>query len=157
LRSIVQAPGGSWSEKVAHAMGRMDGAYCLVMLTPTQIIACRDPMGVRPLCLGRYNQGWVVSSESCALETIGAEYVRELDPGELLTIDADGVHSRHPVAEKPRALCVFEFIYFARPDSVLAQRSVYEARYEMGRQLAREHPVEADVVIAVPDSATAAA
>ena len=157
LRSIVQAPGSSWPEKVGHAMARMDGAYCLVMLTPSQLIACRDPMGVRPLCLGRYKQGWVVASESCALETIGAEYVREVEPGELLTIDAEGVHSQHPVPAKPRALCVFEFIYFARPDSVIDQRSVYDARYEMGRQLAREHPVEADVVIAVPDSAPAAA
>ncbi len=157
LQSIVQAPGNSWEEKVAHAMARMDGSYCLVMLTPTQIIACRDPMGVRPLCLGRYHDGWVVASESCALETIGAEYVREVEPGELITIDAGGVHSCRPVPERPRALCVFEFIYFARPDSVIGGRSVYEARYEMGRQLAREHPVEADVVIPVPDSATAAA
>jgi len=135
----------------------MDGAYCLVMLTPSQLIACRDQLGVRPLCLGRYKHGWVIASESCALETIGAEYVREVDPGELLVIDADGVHSLHPMPPQPQATCVFEFIYFARPDSVIANRSVYEARYEMGRQLAREHPVEADVVIGVPDSATAAA
>ncbi len=157
LRSIVQAPGRSWTEKVAHAMARMDGAYCLVMLTPSQLIACRDPMGVRPLCLGRYRDGWVVASESCALETIGAEFVREVDPGELITIDASGVHSQRPVEARPRALCVFEFIYFARPDSNIAGRSVYDARYEMGRTLAREHPVEADLVIAIPDSATAAA
>ncbi len=157
MRSIVQAPGASWPDKVAHAMGRMDGAYCLVMLTSSQLIACRDPLGVRPLCLGRYKQGWVVASESCALETIGAEFVREVEPGELITIDADGIRSQHPVAARPRALCVFEFIYFARPDSNIAGRSVYEARYEMGRQLAREHAVEADLVIGVPDSATAAA
>jgi amidophosphoribosyltransferase len=157
LRSIVQAPGNSWADKVAHAMGRMDGAYCLVLLTPSQIIACRDPLGVRPLCLGRYKSGWVVASESCALETIGAEFVRELEPGELITIDGGGVHTQQPVPPRPRALCVFEFIYFARPDSVISGRSVYEARYEMGRQLAREHGVEADLVIGVPDSATAAA
>src|SRR5579862_1361753 len=157
LRTIVQAPGGSWSDKVAHAMRRMDGAYCLVMLTPSQLIACRDPLGVRPLCLGRYKQGWAVASESCALETIGAEFIREIEPGELVTIDADGVHSQQPVEPRPRALCVFEFIYFARPDSVIGGRSVYEARYEMGRQLAREHPAEADLVIGIPDSATAAA
>jgi amidophosphoribosyltransferase len=157
LRSIVQAPGDTWPEKIAHAMGRMDGAYCLVMLTPTQLIACRDPLGVRPLCLGRYKHGWVVASESCALETIGAQFVREVDPGELLTIDASGVHSQQAVPARPRSLCVFEFIYFARPDSAIAGRSVYEARYEMGRQLAREHPVDADLVIGVPDSATAAA
>ena len=157
LRSIVQAPGRSWADKVAHAMSRMDGAYCLVMLTPSQLIACRDPMGVRPLCLGRYKSGWVVASESCALETIGAEFVRELEPGELVTIDAEGVHTQRPVPARPRSLCVFEFIYFARPDSVIGGRSVYEARYEMGRRLAREHPVAADVVIGVPDSATAAA
>ncbi|HEU0167547.1 MAG TPA: amidophosphoribosyltransferase [Chloroflexota bacterium] len=157
LQEIIQAPGASWSDKVAHAMRLMDGAYCLVMLTPAQLIACRDPLGVRPLCLGRYKQGWVVASESCALETIGAEYVREVDPGELLVIDGSGVHSLHPVPPKPQSTCVFEYIYFARPDSNIANRSVYEARYEMGRQLAREHPVEADVVIGVPDSATAAA
>ncbi|HUZ78611.1 MAG TPA: amidophosphoribosyltransferase [Chloroflexota bacterium] len=157
LQSIVQAPGDSWEEKIAHAMARMDGAYCLVMLTPTQLITCRDPLGVRPLCLGRYRGGWVVASESCALETIGAEYMREIEPGELVTIDATGVHSRRPVAPRPHALCVFEYIYFARPDSVIEGRSVYEARYEMGRQLAREHPVAADLVIGVPDSATAAA
>jgi amidophosphoribosyltransferase len=157
LRSIVQAPGDCWPDKVAHAMGRMDGAYCLVMLTPSQLIACRDPLGVRPLCLGRYKHGWVVASESCALETIGAEFVREVEPGELITVDAEGVHSRQAVAPKPKSLCVFEFIYFARPDSVIAGRPVYDARYEMGRQLAREHPVDADIVIGVPDSATAAA
>lgn len=157
LQAIVQAPGGSWEDKVAHAMVRMDGAYCLVMLTPSEIIACRDPLGVRPLCLGRYKEGWVVASESCALETIGADFVREVEPGELIVIDETGVHSRQAVPPRPRALCVFEFIYFARPDSVIAGRSVYEARYEMGRQLAREHPVEADLVIGIPDSATAAA
>jgi amidophosphoribosyltransferase len=157
LQAIVQAPGDSWEDKVAHAMGRMDGAYCLVMLTPSQLIACRDPLGVRPLCMGRYKQGWVIASESCALETIGAEFVREIEPGELVTVDAAGVHSQQAVPPRPRALCVFEYIYFARPDSLIGGRSVYEARYQMGRQLAREHPVEADLVIGVPDSATAAA
>ncbi|MHB8618026.1 MAG: amidophosphoribosyltransferase [Chloroflexota bacterium] len=157
LKSIVQAPGSSWPEKVARAMAGMEGAYCLVMLTPNELMACRDPLGVRPLCLGRYRDGWVVASESCALETIGAEYAREIEPGELVTIDQQGLHSQQAVPARPEpAPCVFEYIYFARPDSAIGGRSVYEARYEMGRQLAREYPVEADVAIAVPDSGTAA-
>jgi amidophosphoribosyltransferase len=126
-------------------------------MTENQLIGIRDPLGVRPLCLGRLENGWAISSESCALETIGARFVREIDPGEIVVIDQSGVNSYVGQLVERRALCVFEYIYFARPDSLINGRSLYIVRQEMGRQLAREHPVEADIVIPVPDSATAAA
>jgi len=125
-----------------------------VMSTEKALYAFRDPWGVRPLCYGRFpGGGYIFASESCALATVGAEYLRELDPGEIMWVDAEGLHVDKPVQPKPQALCMFEYIYFARPDSVLKGSSIYMARLEMGRQLAREHPAEADVVMAVPDSA----
>jgi amidophosphoribosyltransferase len=124
-----------------------------VMATKDQLIGVRDPLGVRPLCLGRLNGSWVIASESCALDTVGADFIREVEPGEIVAIDENGVHSNRGDESRRRALCVFEYIYFSRPDSVINGRLVYMARQEMGRQLAREHPVDADLVIAVPDSA----
>ena len=114
----------------------------------------RDPWGVRPLCIGTYgDRGYMIASESCALATVGAHYLREIEAGEVVCIDARGMRTEHTEVVKPASLCMFEYIYFARPDSVLSGRSIYMARYEMGRALAREHPVDADVVMAVPDSA----
>jgi amidophosphoribosyltransferase len=112
---------------------------------------------VRPLCIGRLNGGWVVASESCALDTVGATYIREVEPGELIVIDSNGLRSIQAIDITRRALCIFEFIYFARPDSTINGRLVYQVRQEMGRTLAREHPVDADLVIPVPDSAIPAA
>jgi len=155
---IVSMPGRTWTEKIRAAMGRISGAYALVLLTPTALYAVRDPLGVRPLCMGRFdNGGWAFSSESCALQTVGAQIERELEPGEIVCIDAEGEHrTQFPTGER-KALCSFEYIYFARPDSVINGRSLYTVRTEMGRQLAREHPADADVVIPVPDTAWPAA
>jgi amidophosphoribosyltransferase len=144
--------------RVADALRAVHGAYSLAFLSESSMIAVRDPLGIRPLSLGRHKKnGWVVASETCAFELIEAEYIRDIEPGEMLVIDRDGARSLHPfMPEKPRR-CVFEWIYFARPDSTIAGQSVYSAREVMGRRLAVEHPVEADVVIPVPDSGTVAA
>ena len=149
---LVETPGGMM-ERIEAILRQARGAYSIVLCTDDELYAFRDPWGVRPLCLGRYHDGWVVASESCALSTIGATYVRELEAGEVLRINADGVQSRRVKLDEPAALCMFEYIYFARPDSKLNDQSIYMARSRMGQQLAREHPVDADVVMAIPDSA----
>ena len=139
-------------------MGVLKGAFSFTALTIDTIIAVRDPLGIRPLCIGKLNGGWVVASETCATEHLGADHVREIEPGEAVVIDRHGMRSRRwERATGDRALCVFELIYFARPDSVMDDSLVYSIRQNMGAQLAREHPVEADLVIGVPDSSTAAA
>jgi amidophosphoribosyltransferase len=153
----ASAAGSTWPERIRAIVPLLEGAFSLVLATPTQLIALRDPLGVRPLVLGRLGRGWVVASESCALDTIGAELVRDVEPGEMIVIDADGIHPEQAAAVDQRALCIFEFIYFARPDSVIEQREVYVTRERMGRALAREHPADADVVIAVPDASVPAA
>ncbi|MCS7191261.1 MAG: amidophosphoribosyltransferase, partial [Fimbriimonadales bacterium] len=144
-------------EAIRQMMAQVEGAYSLAILTPTQLIGVRDPFGVRPLCLGRLEGAWVLASETCALPPIGAEYVRDVLPGEIVVIDSAGVHSYEGVPSTQEALCMFELIYFARPDSHLYGRLLYEVRRRMGRILAREHPVEADLVIPVPDSGVPAA
>ena len=153
-KAIVQAPGANLLAQIRYVMARAEGAYSIVMSTEKALYAFRDPWGVRPLCYGRFpGGGYMFASESCALATVGAHYIRELDPGEVMWIDESGLHVDKAAQAKPQALCMFEYIYFARPDSVLNGKSIYMARLEMGRQLAREHPVEADVVMAIPDSA----
>ncbi len=156
-KAIASAPGMDWESRILHSLPRFQGAYSLVMATANTLFAARDPLGVRPLCIGKLNGGWVVASETCALDTVGAEFIREIDPGEVIAINADGLRSIHAVDSRQRALCVFEFIYFARPDSTIDGQLVYQARQEMGRHLAREYPVDADLVIPVPDSAIPAA
>jgi len=153
-KAIVQASGDDLTARIRYVMARAEGAYSVVMSTEKALYAFRDPWGVRPLCYGRFpGGGYMFASESCALATVGAAYIRELDPGEIMWIDDEGLHVDKAPVPKPQALCMFEYIYFARPDSVLKDHSIYMARLEMGRQLAREHPAEADVVMAVPDSA----
>ena len=147
--------GVDWHSRFAAMMHRIEAAYSIVMLTPDRLMAARDPLGVRPLCIGSIEGGYVVASETCALDHIGAEFVRDVGPGELVTIDADGLHSEQVVEARTPAGCVFEHIYFARPDSFLDGHLAYESRRRMGRELAREHPAKADLVIGVPDSATA--
>ncbi len=154
---IVTSPGSSLEEKIAAAMKRLQGAYSLVLLTDRTLIGIRDPMGVRPLCLGRIDNGWVLASETCALDHIGSTMIRELQAGEVVTIDAAGPRSFQAAEPQTQALCVFEYIYFARPDSIISNRLLYRAREGMGRGLAREYPVDADLVVGVPDSATVAA
>jgi amidophosphoribosyltransferase len=156
-RLLSIAPGDSWGERMRHVMRRLEGAYCLAILTPDALIAVRDPLGNRPLCLGRLGEAWLIASETCALDHLKAEYLREVLPGEMIIIDADGLHAEQVVPPEREALCMFEYIYFARPDSAIRDRRIYPIRMAMGAELAREHPVEADIVIGVPDSATAAA
>jgi amidophosphoribosyltransferase len=155
---MANAPGRTWEERAFYCMRVLDGAFSFTALTLDTVIAARDPLGIRPLCLGKVNGGWVVASESCALEHLGATFLREVEPGEVLVIDKKGLRSALWSGDKGRrAMCVFELIYFARPDSVMDGKLVYSMRQEMGAQLAREHPVDADLVIGIPDSSTAAA
>jgi amidophosphoribosyltransferase len=154
---LAGAPGESWGERIAAFMELAEGAYSLAILTQEAVYAVRDPWGFRPLCLGRLNDDeWAIASESCALATIGATFVREVQPGEIVRLDENGVAAWQGVesAERP-SLCIFEYIYFARPDSLLEGRSVHQVRRRLGEHLAREQPVDADMVIGVPDSATA--
>jgi amidophosphoribosyltransferase len=152
---IHSAPGNDWLEKIRFAMHRIQGAYSLVILTKDKLFAVRDPFGVRPLCLGKINGHWVVASETCAVDHIGAHFVRDIEPGEILEIDSSGVKSHQEPRER-KSTCIFEYIYFARPDSTIDGRLVYLARQAMGARLAEEHPVDADLVVGVPDSATIA-
>src|SRR3954464_12668453 len=144
-------------DRLTDALRQIEGAYSLVALSQEALIGVRDPLGVRPLVLGRLGDAWILASETCAFDIIGAEFVREVEPGEIVMIGTEGVRSVKPFAPEPQRLCVFEYIYFARPDSVIEDRSVYEARKRIGRELAREWPVEADGVVPVPDSGVPAA
>jgi amidophosphoribosyltransferase len=152
---ILASPGQNWQEKIEYATHRLQGAYSLVILTEDKLIGVRDPFGVRPLCLGTIDGGWCIASESCALDHIGAQFVREIEPGEIVVIDSQGVKSFKKEDGK-KALCIFEYIYFARPDSIIQGKLLYPTREAMGRILAEEYPVDADFVMGVPDSATAA-
>jgi amidophosphoribosyltransferase len=153
---LANAPGTDWKERWAYVMRKLNGAYSLAVITPDALMMARDPMGNRPLCLGKLDGGWVAASESCAFDHLGATFIREIEPGEVIYIDAEGLQSFKPVEEQKHAFCVFEYIYFARPDSVLDGKLVYPLRMNLGRELAKEHPApDADVVIGVPDSATA--
>ena len=157
---IAHAPGRTWAQRVDHAFHRATGAFTFTMLTADALVAARDPVGFRPLALGRLpGGGWAVASESSALDAMGARFLRDVEAGEVLTISADGVDSYRSTRAAPERerLCVFEYVYLARPDSVIDGRLLYEARLEMGRVLAREQPADADLVIAVPDSAIPAA
>jgi len=154
---IASAPRESMVEKIRYAMSRLEGAYSLVILTKDKLFGVRDPMGVRPLCLGSLNgNGWAIASETCALDHLGAELLREVEPGEIVLVDDGGVSSFNGGFAEKKALCIFEYIYFARPDSLINGRRIYQARWAMGEQLAGEYPLAADLVIGVPDSATAA-
>ena len=155
---ISNAPADNWADRASYTMRRLQGAYSLVMMTKDQLVGMRDPLGVRPLCVGKLGSGWVIASETCALDHIGADYVREVAPGEAIVIDDEGLHSVYKrQLDAQLGNCIFEQIYFARPDSLLDNNLVYSSRMAMGAELAKEHPVDADVVIGVPDSATAAA
>lgn len=142
---------------VERAMNRLKGAYSIVLMSPRKLIAARDPMGFRPLCMGKIGESIVFASESCALNAIGAEFVRDIEPGEIVVVTQDGIHSITTHCGKGSSLCVFEFVYFARPDSVIDGASVHEARVRAGEELARQYKVEADVVVGVPDSGLDAA
>jgi amidophosphoribosyltransferase len=157
IHLIAASNGSTLLERIVDALAQVRGAYSLVFMTEDQIIAARDPSGFRPLALGRIGDGWVVASETCAFDLIEARYEREIHPGEILMIGKRGVESVRPFPPAPRHNCVFEYIYFARPDSQVFGRNVYEVRKGLGRQLARESGVPADIVIPVPDSGVPAA
>lgn len=141
-----------------QAIRRIEGAYSLVIMTPKELIGVRDPFGFRPLCIGKLDTSYVLASETCALDLIHAKFVREVEPGEIVVINGDGLTSIQAFPDKEkRAFCIFEYVYFARPDSTIQNRSVYKVRVDLGRELAREHPVDADIVIPVPDSGVCAA
>ncbi|MCX7599208.1 MAG: amidophosphoribosyltransferase [Armatimonadetes bacterium] len=145
-------------DAVAELMHTVLGAYSLGIITPDRLIAVRDPHGVRPLCIGQLNSaGWVIASETCALQTVGAEFVREIQPGEMVVIDGDGLHATQVLESPRRAMCIFEFIYFARPDSTIYGKNVYMARFRMGQMLARTSDVDADLVVPIPETGIPAA
>ncbi|HEX2640441.1 MAG TPA: amidophosphoribosyltransferase [Pyrinomonadaceae bacterium] len=157
LHGIARTQAASAIEAIEKVLKDTEGAYSLLFLTPTALIAVRDARGFRPLVLGKLNGAWCVASETCAFDLIDAKYVREVEPGEMLIIDENGIESRKPFAPKQSAVCTFEHVYFSRPDSTIFGKSVNESRHKMGKQLAIEQPVEADIVVPVPDSGVAAA
>ena len=160
LHLVARAPQRRFIERFIDALRQVEGGYAFVCLTDKKLIGARDPLGIRPLVLGRLGESWILASETCAFDIIGAEFVREVENGEVVVIDGageEGLHSYKPFPPRPARPCIFEYIYFARPDSIVGGRSVYEVRKEMGRTLAREAPCEADVVVAVPDSGVPAA
>ncbi|RKD23655.1 amidophosphoribosyltransferase [Caminicella sporogenes DSM 14501] len=146
-----------YKEAIIRASKEIKGAFALAIICEGKLIGVRDPNGLRPLCIGKLGDGYILASESCALHVVGAEYIRDVKPGEIVIIDDNGIQSVIYDEFSKRALCSFEFVYFARPDSVLDGQSVYKSRIEAGRILAREHPVDADIVMSVPDSGTVAA
>ena len=158
-RMIATQQDKTLEEAVAHTMTRLQGAYSVVILTEDKLIGIRDPVGNRPLCLGIHNnKNYVLASETCALNTVGAQYIREVEPGEMIVIDHNGLHERQVIPVERRATCMLEFIYFARPDSTLYGRGLHDCRRRMGHELAREHPTpDADMVMPIPDTGTPAA
>ena len=157
LHDIARTPANSVREAVEKVLKNTEGAFSLLFLTPRSLIAVRDPRGFRPMVLGKFQDAYCVASETCAFDLIDAEYVREIEPGEMLVIDSAGLHSSKPFEQKPVSVCTFEHVYFSRPDSIIFGRSVNASRHKMGRQLAMEQPCEADLVVPVPDSGVAAA
>ena len=144
-------------DTIEKVMGTIKGSYAIVMVTPKRLVGIRDPQGIRPLCIGKLDNSYVLASESCALDAVGAELVRDVRPGEIVLIGEDGIQSIQTETKEPSRLCIFEFVYFARPDSVIDGASVLQSRIEAGKRLAVEHPVEADVVIGAPDGGLNAA
>jgi amidophosphoribosyltransferase len=157
LHLVARSQRGKIIERYIDALRSLEGAYALVSLTNKKLIGARDPLGIRPLMLGELNGAYILCSETCALDIIGARFVREIENGEVVVISEDGIESHWPFPRQPARPCIFEYIYFSRPDSVLGGRSVYDVRKKMGMQLAREAPADADVVVPVPDSGVPAA
>jgi amidophosphoribosyltransferase len=158
LHLMAQPSLNGHGNNLLQTIRRIEGAYSLVIMTEKELIGVRDPHGFRPLSLGRIGDAWVLASETCALDLIHAKFVRDVEPGEIVVINENGLSSIQAFPEhERRAFCIFEYVYFARPDSTISNRSVHKARVEMGRQLAREFPIEADIVVPVPDSGNCAA
>lgn len=157
LHGVARSRATSVAEAIGQVLHDTEGAFSMLFLTPTELIAIRDPRGFRPLALGRLGDAWVVASETCAFDLIDAQYVREVEPGEMIVINGDGLRSSHPLSEQPVSMCIFEHVYFARPDSLIYGHSVNESRHKMGKRLAIEQPADADLIVPVPDSGTVAA
>ncbi len=156
LHLIAKSKKETIPEAIADALKKVHGAYCMLFLTENSVIAARDPHGFRPLALGKLGENWVVASETCSFDIIGAKYIRDVEPGEIVEITTSGIKSLHPFKKTKHAFCIFEFIYFARPDSKIFGENVDKIRRRLGRYLALQHPVEADIVISVPDSSNTA-
>lgn len=157
LHDIARSHAATVREAIPEVLRETEGAFSMLFLTPEALIAIRDSRGFRPLALGRLGDAWVVASETCAFDLIEARYIRDVEPGEMITIDRYGLHSSHPLSPQPHSFCIFEHVYFSRPDSIIFSRSVNESRHKMGKRLALEHPAGADIVVPVPDSGVAAA
>lgn len=157
LHLIATSDRGPLVERVIDALGQVEGAYSLVCLSEKKMIGCRDPLGVRPLVLGDLDGTVVLASETCALDIIGARHVRDVEPGEMVVVTPEGIESRRPFPAAKSRFCIFEYVYFARPDSIVGNHGVYEVRKKIGEELAREAPAAADLIVPVPDSGTPAA
>src|ERR1044071_1101590 len=156
LHGVARSKSPSVREAIAEVLRETEGAFSMLFLTPDELIAVRDPRGFRPLALGRLGDAWIIASETCAFDLIDAQYVRDVEPGEMLVIDKDGLRSSHPLPEQKHSMCLFEHVYFARPDSLIYGKSINQSRHKMGRRLAIEQPADADIVCPVPDSGVAA-
>jgi amidophosphoribosyltransferase len=157
LHKVARSQAANVPQAVAGVLRETEGAFSILFLTPKELIAVRDPRGFRPLALGRLKEAWVVASETCAFDLIEAQYVRDVQPGEMIVINERGLHSSFPFPSQQVSQCIFEHVYFARPDSLIFGHSVNESRHKMGKQLALEHPADADIVVPVPDSGVGAA
>jgi amidophosphoribosyltransferase len=157
LHGVARSHAASVAEAIPEVLRETEGAFSMLFLTPSELIAIRDPRGFRPLALARLGDAWVIASETCAFDLIEAQYVRDVEPGEMIVINEDGLRSSHPLPTQRHSMCTFEHVYFARPDSLIYGRSVNESRHKLGKQLAIEQPADADIVVPVPDSGTVAA
>jgi amidophosphoribosyltransferase len=157
LHGVARSHAASVAEAIPEVLRETEGAFSMLFLTPSELIAIRDPRGFRPLALARLGDAWVIASETCAFDLIEAQYVRDVEPGEMIVINEDGLRSSHPLPTQRHSMCTFEHVYFARPDSLIYGRSVNESRHKLGQQLAIEQPADADIVVPVPDSGTVAA
>jgi amidophosphoribosyltransferase len=157
LHGVARSRTANVIEAIPEVLRDTEGAFSMLFLTPTELIAIRDPRGFRPLALGRLEDAWVIASETCAFDLIDAKYVRDVEPGEMIVIDEDGLRSSHPLNPERHAMCIFEHVYFSRPDSIIFGQSVNRSRHKMGKQLAIEQPADVDIVVPVPDSGVPAA
>ena len=157
LHGVARSRAVTVADAIAEVLRETEGAFSTLFLTPHEMIAIRDPRGFRPLALGRLNDAWVIASETCAFDLIDAKYVRDIEPGEMVVISEAGLRSTHPLKPQPHSMCIFEHVYFARPDSIIFGQSVNRSRHKMGKRLAIEQPADADLVVPVPDSGVPAA
>ena len=157
LHGVARSRAASVPEAIPEVLRDTEGAFSMLFLTPKELIAIRDPRGFRPLALGRLNDAWVIASETCAFDLIDAKYVRDIEPGEMIVVNEDGLRSSHPLPPQKLSMCIFEHVYFSRPDSIIFGQSVNRSRHKMGKRLAIEQPADADIVVPVPDSGVPAA